>query len=70
MTFSVAKSLEIKEISKENNEAEEFEQEIANHEGVKYPCNKCYFKGTRLHIFKRLVKAVHEGVTYPCNLFK
>jgi len=37
------------------------------HNDVKYPCSKCTYRASDLHILRRHVEAIHEYVKYPCD---
>ena len=37
------------------------------HEGQKFPCLQCEFKGTQNGHLQTHIKSVHEGVKFPCS---
>ena len=37
------------------------------HEGVRYSCDQCDYKGTSKSHLTSHVKSIHEGVRYPCD---
>ena len=40
----------------------------SKHEGVRYGCNQCEFKGYSQYLFIPHKEAIHKGMRYECDM--